>query len=414
MNPVLKFPRAAAALVLLSALCVGGGAGRPAAAALRGGERAGARVVPFAREAGNWIILDTQVNGSRPLPFILDSAASSSVIDLRSAESLRLPLAGSVQVSGAGEDSFAARLASGVALKLPGAELTDQQLIAFPLDKIETYVGHKAGGILGHTLFRNYVVEVDYAARVVRLHDPQGYVYAGTGESFPISFAGNLPRVRARVSLPGREPVDCYLLLDTGAAPHAAMFTRPFDEAHRLSASLRRTVREPLIEAVGGETRQVVGRVGSLRVGRFALDAPVVSFSEDRAGAGGSRSFDGLIGGETLRRFRVIFDYGCSRLILEPNASFAEPFEYNMSGMRVVAVGADLKRFAVRRVLAGSPAALAGLREGDVIESFGGRPAPSLTLTDILLLLKREGTYALSVRRGGETFGFTIRLRRQV
>ena len=55
----------------------------------------------------------------------------------------------------------------------------------------------------------------------------------------------------------------------------------------------------------------------------------------DRLGA------DGIIGTEILRRYKVIWDYPHSRVVLEPNNRVSEPYEYNMSGLSLVADGID-------------------------------------------------------------------------
>ena len=62
-------------------------------------------------------------------------------------------------------------------------------------------------------------------------------------------------------------------------------------------------------------------------------------------------------------------------MILEKNAAFAQPFEWDMSGALLLAEGADFDAFRVHAVIAGSPAAQAGLVEGDRIAAIDGRAA---------------------------------------
>ena len=87
------------------------------------------------------------------------------------------------------------------------------------------------------------------------------------------------------------------------------------------------------------------------------------------------------MGGDILRRFKVIFDYTRKRMILEPNSQFDESFEYDMSGISLTAEGRDYKILRVGRVFEDTPAAEAGLRDGDQILAVDGKPSSELTWT---------------------------------
>jgi hypothetical protein len=67
-----------------------------------------------------------------------------------------------------------------------------------------------------------------------------------------------------------------------------------------------------------------MGLLDALRLGRSLIAKPVARFSTATAGAWGAR--DGVLAAHVLRRFTVISDYQRSRIILEPNRHFAEPF----------------------------------------------------------------------------------------
>jgi len=111
----------------------------------------------------------------------------------------------------------------------------------------------------------------------------------------------------------------------------------------------------------------------------------------------------------------VIFDYSRLKMILEPNEHFDELYEYDMSGIFLVAEGPDFRRFKVHRVLAGSPAAEAGVREGDVIVAVDGRPTREFTLEQIRQLFKQEGRKVeLVIQRDGEQLEISLELRRLI
>ena len=372
-----------------------------------------ARNIPFELNS-NHIYLQVRVNDSEPLWFILDTGASVSVIAEERAEALGLELKGELEGRGAGEKSVDVAFIKGVSFQLPDVELRDQTVAAISLKALEPYEGRAIDGVLGYDFLSRFVVEIDYAHRLLHLYDPQSFRYDGPGEILSITLEEGVPHVHAQILLPDHDPIKGYFTVDIGSRG-ALSLTKPFTEANRLLDAVRKTIHAPFGAGVGGETKQLLGRVGGLRLGRFLLKGPVTGFSQDVKGALASPDYAGLIGGEILRRFTVIFDYERKRMILEPNGHFDEAYEYDMSGLYRVAEGPEFKRFKLHRVLENSPAAEAGVQEGDVITALDGRPAEELTLEQIRQILKQEGREViLSLQRGKEELSVRLRLRRLI
>jgi C-terminal processing protease CtpA/Prc len=102
-------------------------------------------------------------------------------------------------------------------------------------------------------------------------------------------------------------------------------------------------------------------------------------------------------------------DYRRLRMILEPNASFRQPFETDMSGLLLVSEGKALEQIKVARVFDNSPAAESGLREGDVIVSLDDSPIDLFTVEDLTELFRHLG-----VRRGDEVLEIELATMRLV
>ena len=101
---------------------------------------------------------------------------------------------------------------------------------------------------------------------------------------------------------------------------------------------------------------------------------PTTIFSQDKAGAFADRALAGNIGFGIVSRFRTILDYGRRRMILEPSAKFAEPFDRASTGMALAAEGADYRTFpreAGARELSGNRGRDSRLA-GDIIASING------------------------------------------
>ena len=83
-----------------------------------------------------------------------------------------------------------------------------------------------------------------------------------------------------------------------------------------------------------------------------------------------------------------------------------------MSGTFLIAEGKDFERITVLGVTARTPAAEAGLRNGDAILAVDGRRAPALTLEQTRALFRKPGTYALELERDGRPLRLKLTTRR--
>ena len=156
--------------------------------------------IPF-ELTNNLVILQVSVNGSRPLAFILDTGASTAVISDSRAKELGLKLEGKTDATTQG-GAIEASFVKGVSLNLSGVEFPRMTLAAIRLSGLEAGLGRTVDGILGYEIFNRFVVEIDYASKVVRFYEPQGYKYSGRGEVIPISIEDNTPFVVGRITGP--------------------------------------------------------------------------------------------------------------------------------------------------------------------------------------------------------------------
>jgi hypothetical protein len=283
-----------------------------------------------------------------------------------------------------------------------------------PLDHVAVFEGHQFDGTLGSTFFARYVVEIDYARKLLQLHDPKTYKYAGPGRLIPFKFLNGLVLVRANVTLTGRKPIEADFVVDTGCRA-SITFNRPFALKHKLAEAMPKTVEATVGGGVGGESKGRIGRIESMKLGPFLINKPVAVISDDKTGVLASAAFAGIIGGPILERCKVIFDYRRKHLILEPNAEKPKHHDYDKSGIFLVAQGPGFKKFKVLSVVTGSPAARAGIRKGDIITKLNGRAASSFILEEIRELLRRDGLeIKLEIRRGKETLQVGFKTKRLI
>ena len=367
--------------------------------------------VPIYVSSDNHIFVQVRINQSAPLWFVVDSGAGDLLINKRVAEAIGLKFEGRGEAFGVGENPVETLITEAVSVELGQLCSFRQQMSAFAMDTFEAYFGREVAGVIGYDLFRRFVVEVDYVRSTLTLHKPQTYRYTGAGQSLPIRFNGRLAEIPVAIKLPNVKAVEGQLIVDTGAHLAVAL-TRPFVESHRFLESAARTVRDPWSPGVGGEAELLLTRAQYLELGKTKLDGPVIAFSQDREGSLASSEFDGVVGGELLRRFKVIFDYARQRVILESNENMRQPYVYSteMIGVGISAEGKDFRSFLAHRIVAGSPAAKAGLKAGDVIAEIDGQTTNTLSLDQLRQILKQDKPqYVITIKRGQQTLPLRIK-----
>jgi hypothetical protein len=358
------------------------------------------------------ILVTISAGNSRPLPFILDTGDQFAIIDLDRAKQLGLTLRGDIPSGGAGAEVLHGAYVQGSLFTIPGVSGFSQPLtLAFPLKKLEAPLGHEVDGVIGGDFIKEFVVEIDYQSHVVRLYDKHTFRYSGRGQSIPIEMnADGHPVVEAEVTPEGGRALKGKFLIDIGSSASLALYS-PFVSEHNLLGPKLKTIRAMGAAGVGGEMQGQIGRVSELKIGDFRLSKPVTFFSQDKAGVFAGSSAQGNIGEQILSRFNLFLDYSRSRIIFEPNKDFGQPFTPADPGLVLEGAGSDFKTFRVLDVLENSPASEVGMQKGDVITAIDGRPASAFSLSDVVGMFERAGTYSLDVQRGKTNLHVALRPR---
>jgi len=372
--------------------------------------------IPFELVTGH-IVLKAKVNNSRPLSFVLDTGATPAIIRLDRAKELDLQLHGKVGTGGAGagaERRFGAFVRDATFTIPELAGFSQPVTVALPLMNLAPSFGQEIDGIIGTEFIKSFVVELDYDARLINLHDKDKFTYSGKGESVPIRFnSDGHPTIEAEVTPLGSNPIKGDFMLDTGAGQALTLCSPIVTKHHLLNQNLK-TIKVIGAAGAGGEISGQISRVSELKIGSFQIKSPITMFSEDKAGAFANPAFVGNIGGQIASRFRMFLDYTNHRIIFEPSATFAKPFDRAFSGLALRAEGMDYRTFRVKQVLENSPASEAGFEKDDVIVAIDGTPAAEFTLTRLQQMFERPNSYKLTVNRGKQSLQMTLTPRRLV
>ncbi len=350
------------------------------------------------------IVLKVTVDKSRPMSFVFDTGAGRGVIDIDRAKELGLNLAGQIRVGGAGAQTLPGAMVRGARWSLVGFEDFSQPIsLAFSLANIAGRFGHDFDGIIGSEFISQFVVEVDYEERRLKLHDKATFKYTGPGESIPIQLnqMGH-PIIEAEVTPLDGKPIRAKFVIDLGSGGALALHS-PFVAEHRLLDGANKTVRAIGVGGAGGQSQGRFGRVAELEIGSYKIASPTTLFSEDKAGAFSNASLAGNIGQRIAGKFRVFLDYGNRRIIFEPTKSLAEPFDRSNPGFALRAEDRNFTTFRITDIQENSPASEAGLQKDDLIVKVDDKANTDLTITKLQELFEQPKTYKLTIRRGEQT-----------
>jgi hypothetical protein len=362
------------------------------------------------RYSGQHVWVSASVNGAPPADFLFDTGASITIIDSTYAAELGLATEGELQSQGAGSTG-SARFSQISTLRLDGAAgdgvtIAAQKVGVLSINPLlEPFFWHRCAGVIGADFITRVVTEIDYDRGTLVFSDPATFQYAGKGAAVPFVLAGHMPAVT--MTLDGKFTGD--FRVDVGSGSTVDLHA-PF--VARLHIDEQATGRRVTVVGggFGGTFTSTLTRMKSLQIGPYSWQDPLLSFSGASSGALASEDYAGNIGNRLLERFKCTFDYQRRMLHLEPSARYTERDRFTRAGVQLARYGNEV---LAMQVVPGSPAARAGLREGDAVASVDGRAARDWTADELRQLFEDGNvgrTVTLEVLRANKPRKLRFRL----
>jgi hypothetical protein len=140
--------------------------------------------IPF-RLIENVVWFQVRVNNSRPLNFLLDTAASTDAINRTVAEELHLPLVAMRTRAnvGAGDGVTSVGFAPNVQISVGDVTYVAPRIGIVPLDSVSRGFGQPIDGALGYDFLSQWVVTIDYEQHKLVLHSNTTFEYEGSGQT---------------------------------------------------------------------------------------------------------------------------------------------------------------------------------------------------------------------------------------
>ena len=393
----------------------------------------------------NLIIVPVELNGLK-LSFLVDTGVKTTVLlNMDEEDTTQLNPSERIQLRGlGGEDLIQAFRSRDNQLKI--GKVHNPALTVFVIYdeniNFSPRLGVPVHGIIGYDLFKDFIVEINYPRRFLRLHDPARFTKKLKAyDKLPLQFFQDKPYVNSVLEIEGKS-ARATLLLDNGLSDAVWLFPDSTD-----IFVPQKSFPDFLGLGLSGDVTGRRGKVNTMTLGETTLREVTTSFP-DSLSVEGLQTYharNGSIGSEIMRRFDLVFDYENKALYLKKNKWFDEKFYYDMSGIVLEHSGftvvesyersprvnkqeednvlimeptfykkLELKpAFQIARLRENSPALLAGLQVGDEVTKVNGRNAYKLDLDDFVNLFSSEEgkTIKMEVLRNGRKLLFEFKLK---
>lgn len=358
--------------------------------------------IPF-RLVRDHIHIKVEVDG-KPLQMLVDTGGVNILLPA-ALQKLGLQAEGELVARGAGEKSAEVKLAKATSLRLGGVLFEQPLFYVIDFGQVAAMEGEDFDGVIGYELFQRFGVTIDYAAQQLVLSTPEKFVKPANARAVPFTLAERIPIIQGEI-----DGVPARISIDTGSGSAIDLHS-PFVARHGLKQRYNARYEALSGWGVGGPMRAWPVRLGQLAIGGFVLPDVAASLYTGDKGAFANADVDANIGGRVLGRFTVAFDYANKTVYLAPNANYAKPFRSDRSGLALLRDADVLK---VYDVLAGSPAAQAGLQRDDRILRIGGEPVAARSLSqwrDLLSDAALQTPVPVVYQRDGKTRESAMTLR---
>ncbi|MFA8433002.1 MAG: aspartyl protease family protein [Marinifilaceae bacterium] len=370
--------------------------------------------------ANKALIIPLKINNSNTLHFIMDSGLGTTLItELTARDSFTINYAHEVYLQGLGTGpSLKAIKSYGNQISIASIRNNSEEINVLLEDifSLSQKTGTQIHGIIGYSLFSRFIIEIDYINHMVTFHQPTTYKYKKSRRAvtFPLEITSKKPFIHTFITLHTGERIPVKLLIDTGSSLSLWLA----ESSHQSITIPDQSISTFIGQGLNGNIYGEIGRIQSLEIGPYHLQDVITAYPDTIAISETLKrdNRNGSIGGEVLRRFRVILDYYNKKVTFIRNRNLKEPFTYNMSGIELEMPFPGLPVFNIYYVNENSPAAKAGILKGDQLIAIGGVSVTEMDLDQILQIFQNENRNKvfLTIMRNGEILQKKIILEKEI
>ncbi len=340
--------------------------------------------IPF-EMVGTYVVIRGKINDSSPLNLILDSGIRNTIItELLPGDKITLNYSDVKDLMGLGGGNRLEAYSSNFnTLTFGKMKLQSKTVFVLKEDifNLSKHTGTKINGLIGVDFFQDCIIEINYTEKRVSFYDNQSFVEPKGYSKIPLTVESQKMFMNLSVLESDSTKRQVKMLIDTGAELNAWFQTHKKNSVHAPAVGVRATIGQGL----NGEIVGKIGRLPQICFGNQCIKNAIVSFPDSASIAEivENSDRDGTVGSQLLSRFNLFIDYPQKQFYFKPNGNFNNSFSYNIAGIEITQILPSVPQTEVWKVWENSPAAKAGVLEGDQIIEVNGQRAFQLNINDL-------------------------------
>ncbi len=316
--------------------------------------------IPFTQLTGGIIILQAKL-GNHPdtLNFILDTGSTGISLDSTTADYLKLePVPTERTIKGIA-GTHKVKFLFNQQLKLPNLTIDSLNFHINNYEILTAVYGERIDGIIGYSVLSRYIVMLNYDSLHISFYSHGSLKYPKGG----YLLKPNLNMLAAQpLRVKDYRSINTRFLYDIGAGVCMLLSKEFVSDSNFLEKGKKYFTKEG--EGLGGKLDMQLTVIKEVRIGPYRFHRVPVHIFDDAHDVTSYPYMGGLIGNDILRRFNTIINYRKGDIYLMPNSHYIESFDYSYSGVELYLVNGII---IIGDVAKGSPAEVAGLKEGDEV-----------------------------------------------
>ncbi|WP_298418608.1 aspartyl protease family protein [uncultured Kordia sp.] len=365
--------------------------------------------VPF--ENDNLMFIKVKVNAhTEPLNFVFDTGASTIVLDETVAKELGVNSDYQQPAEGAaGSEVYNVALSQ--KLHIQDVTLENVHMVLVDLERLSKRGNQKIDGIVGADIMQQFITRLNFDESVIELYKSIDDIEnVATYKVLPASLDfANIPQVELEFTLANNQKFSGNFLFDSGANMTFLLNT-PFVNKQKIESIIGKTI-ENKAESLTASSTFKIGKVSNVKLADFEFGEMPIDLSKSEAGVMASNAYTGILGVKIINRFNTILDYKAKKIYFKPNKTYANEFEFPLSG---ISIEKEAEKIQISNVIEDSEAFTKGVRKGDELVSIDGEKISDIKLYRELLKQKNKKVALVLKDKNGSAKTIIITLRRLI